>query len=95
MTIKLFKFFRELKFIDKIIWSAYIKKQKFEWGKVQDNGLQKEGGKEKNMIRNWKGRIGRVEEVKEMLYLGIKIQGNGDLTNHIKERMKRVNVMMK
>ena len=30
-----------------------------------------------------------------MLYLGIKMQRNGDLTKHIKERMKRANVVMK
>ena len=30
-----------------------------------------------------------------MLYLGINMQKNGDLTNHIKERVKRTNVVMK
>ena len=30
-----------------------------------------------------------------MLYLGIKMQRNGDLTNHIKERMKIANVVVR
>ena len=30
-----------------------------------------------------------------MLYLGIKMQRNGDLTNYIKENVKRANVVMK
>ena len=36
-----------------------------------------------------------LEQVKEMLYLGIKMQRNGDQTDHIRERMKRANVVMK
>ena len=55
--------------------------------------FKKGGGKEKNTSRNWKGK--RIEEVKEMLYLGKRVQRNGDLTNHIKERIKRANVVMK
>ena len=50
-------------------------------------------GKEKNT--SWKWKSERVEEVKEILYLGIKMQRNGDLTNHIRERMKRANVAMR
>ena len=53
--------------------------------------FRKGGGK--NTSWNRKGE--RVEEVQEMLYLGIKMQRNGDLTNHIREKMKRANVMMK
>ena len=45
--------------------------------------FKKGGGKEKNTSWNWKGERG--EEVKEMLYLGINLQRNGDLTNHIKK----------
>ena len=55
--------------------------------------FKKGGGKEKNTSWNWKDE--RVEEVKEILYLGINLQRNGDLTNHIKERVKRANVVMK
>ena len=45
--------------------------------------FKKGGGKEKNTSWNWKGE--RVEEVKEILYLRINLQRNGDLTNHIKK----------
>ena len=41
---------------------------------VQDNGLQKGKGKRKNTNWKWKGES--VEEVKEMLHLGIKMQPN-------------------
>ena len=58
---------------------------------VQDNGLQKESGKENNTNCKWKGE--RVEEVKEMSYLRLKMQRNGNLTNGVKERLKRVNVV--
>ena len=34
--------------------------------------FKKGGGKEKNTSSNWKGE--RVEEVKEMLYLGVKMR---------------------
>ena len=44
--------------------------------------FKKRGGKQKNTSWNWKGE--RVEEVKEMLYLGINMQRNGNLTDHIK-----------
>ena len=55
--------------------------------------FKERGGKEKNTSWNWKR--GRVEGVKEMLYLGIKMQRNDDLTNHIKESNKKANVIMK
>ena len=44
--------------------------------------FKKGGGREKNTSWNWKGE--RIEEVKEMLYLGINMQRNGNLTDHIK-----------
>ena len=68
-------------------------KTKFECCKFQDNGLQKGRRKRKKPNRKWKCES--VEEGKEMLCLRIKMQRNGDLTNHIREKMKRANVMMK
>ena len=55
----------------------------------------KKGGEGKEKSTNWKWKGERVDDVKEMLYLERKMQRNGDVTNHMKERMKRANVMMK
>ena len=63
------------------------------WKNPRQWSSKREEEKKKNTSWNWKGE--RVEEVKEILYLGINLQRNGDLTNHIKERMKRANVVMK
>ena len=55
--------------------------------------FKKGGGKEQNTNWKWEGKA--IKEVKEMLYFGIKMQMNGELTNNIRERMKRANVVMK
>ena len=60
---------------------------------TNEQSSKREEKKKKNTNWKWKGKS--VEEVKEMSYLGIKMQGNGDLIDHIKERLKRANVVMK
>lgn len=48
-----------------------------------------ERGRERKRKREWKGEKGRIEEVKEIKYLGYSLQKNSGAEGHIKERLRR------
>jgi len=50
------------------------------------------GGRIKKKEWKWKGR--QMEEVKEFLYLGYKLQRNGGQEGQIKERIRKAAVVM-
>ena len=52
--------------------------------------FEKRQGKADNANWQWKGE--RVESVGEVVYMGIYLQRNRYLTNHLKEKTKRANV---
>ncbi|KOC64584.1 hypothetical protein WH47_12048, partial [Habropoda laboriosa] len=54
--------------------------------------FKKGGGRAKKVEWNWKEKT--VDEVKNFSYLGIRFQRNGNVTGHIKERVKKTNVSL-
>ena len=41
----------------------------------------------------WKGE--KIEEVKELIYLGFLLRKNGDIKDNVRERVKRATIIMK
>ncbi|XP_029054544.1 uncharacterized protein LOC114881833 [Osmia bicornis bicornis] len=55
--------------------------------------FKKGGGNERKIERRWEGRP--VEEVKEFVYLGFRLKRNGKDEEHIKDRAKRGNILIR
>lgn len=54
--------------------------------------FERDGGRRRK--REWMGEGGRIEEVKEIKYLGYNLQKNGGAESHIKERLRRSMIAM-
>lgn len=55
--------------------------------------FSKKGGRSRKIVWEWKGR--GIETVKKFNYLGVTFQKNGDITEHVRERAKRANVLIR
>lgn len=72
----------------------YLDRKKLELNteKTKIMRFRKGGGRFDKRCWRWKGR--RVEEVKEIIYLGYKFQRNGGQEAHIEERVRRAAAVM-
>lgn len=74
---------------------GYLDKKKLEinMGKTKVMKFNKGGGRMKEIKWRWKGK--RIEEVKEFIYLGYKLQRNGGQEAHMKDKVKKAGAVIK
>ena len=72
----------------------YLEEKKLELnaGKTKILRFRRGGGTMRRWEWRWKGK--EMEEVKEFIYLGYKMQRNGGQEGHIKERIKKAAAVM-
>lgn len=73
----------------------YLKRKKLQLntGKSKIVEFRKGGGRRKETVWKWKGR--KIEEVKEIKYLGYMLQRNGRNEGQIRELKRKANIVMR
>lgn len=62
-------------------------------GKVKNISFPKRQRDPKDKVWQWEGK--EIEKVKEFSYLGFKLQRNGDVKKHVRERIRKANILIR